>query len=237
MWKRLAVTAILVGATACSSGRARRASVDLGGAQGRDLGTGARDLGHASADLASGCANGTTDCGGVCVDLTSSGDDCGVCGNACGQGEQCSNGACVADTGCPGNEQSCSGRCVDVASDPGNCGQCGDACPINSVCANGRCTPMAMTNLGCDKLVNCLGNCGMDGNCANQCFMSATPKAQMLYNAVGTCLDAACPSANGGVCDQNAMGFDPTKCDDCMTAATMPNGACGPQVNACLNDQ
>ena len=40
------------------------------------------------------CAQGQVVCGGVCVDTQSDDANCGSCGNACGGGSTCSNGAC-----------------------------------------------------------------------------------------------------------------------------------------------
>jgi len=40
------------------------------------------------------CNEGLTDCFGSCVDLQTDVNNCGACGNVCGQGESCVNGVC-----------------------------------------------------------------------------------------------------------------------------------------------
>ena len=49
-----------------------------------------------------GCASGLTCCEGVCVDLATSGSNCGVCGNAC-LSRICDGGSCRCGAGtmCP----------------------------------------------------------------------------------------------------------------------------------------
>ncbi|MBF5041932.1 hypothetical protein FGE12_05975 [Aggregicoccus sp. 17bor-14] len=42
------------------------------------------------------CSEGLTACGNTCVDLQSESAHCGACGQACAQGELCSEGACLA---------------------------------------------------------------------------------------------------------------------------------------------
>jgi hypothetical protein len=71
------------------------------------------------------------------VDLLSSNDNCGVCGHACGAGEVCGNGACMA--GCPQNQSQCGDTCSATDSDPLNCGGCGTACIAGDVCVDSQC--------------------------------------------------------------------------------------------------
>jgi len=41
------------------------------------------------------CIAGETACKGMCTDTQSDPDHCGTCGNACGHGQSCNDGACV----------------------------------------------------------------------------------------------------------------------------------------------
>jgi hypothetical protein len=84
-----------------------------------------------------GCDAGLTDCGGSCVDLTSDNNNCGACGNACGEGMYCNSfGECDPSGGggtittpvCAEGLTYCGGACVDLGSDPNNCGGCGAGC-------------------------------------------------------------------------------------------------------------
>ncbi len=45
---------------------------------------------------ATGCPVGMTDCGGFCTNLGTDHGNCGVCGQACTIGHNCTNGACIA---------------------------------------------------------------------------------------------------------------------------------------------
>ena len=42
------------------------------------------------------CPADTSICGESCIDLSSDPDNCGKCGNVCGNGENCISGSCVA---------------------------------------------------------------------------------------------------------------------------------------------
>jgi hypothetical protein len=91
-------------------------------------------------------------------------NNCGKCGNACGQGQVCINGGCTcancnianAATKCVNNacvfdhcvqgfgdcNNNVNDGCeTDLTSDVANCGACGMACPMNlKACVNGVCT-------------------------------------------------------------------------------------------------
>jgi hypothetical protein len=101
-----------------------------------------------SGDPADPCSN----------DLNYDSANCGVCGNACGDGYQCNNGLCQCLLAClppqdldpnncactcSGGLTACGGGCVDTGSDVNNCGGCGNACgPVASVCEGGDCKPL-----------------------------------------------------------------------------------------------
>jgi hypothetical protein len=72
-------------------------------------------------------------CGGRCVDLQSSPDHCGSCGNACSGNRRCVTGVC-----CKSGESACSGECVNLKKDKKNCGACGNQCSHGS-CKDGLC--------------------------------------------------------------------------------------------------
>lgn len=80
------------------------------------------------------------DCEGDDPDLDSDPANCGACGNACDEGQQCSQGACV--DACEGDEVACNGTCVDddsMQDDWDNCGACGHSCQENETCVQGAC--------------------------------------------------------------------------------------------------
>ncbi|MDH5509276.1 MAG: hypothetical protein OEZ32_02865 [Nitrospinota bacterium] len=84
------------------------------------------------------CPSSQSLCQDKCVDLKTSADNCGACGNTCSIGESCSAGACGAS--CATGRTSCNGICVDTLTDALNCGACGTTCvaPANS-CIAGSC--------------------------------------------------------------------------------------------------
>jgi hypothetical protein len=50
------------------------------------------------------CSSGQTSCDGSCIDTQSDSQHCGACGNACNEGEPCSEGTCLSWTGSWWNE-------------------------------------------------------------------------------------------------------------------------------------
>lgn len=74
-------------------------------------------------------------CGDQCVDLTSSSEHCGQCGQSCEAPRSCQSGECV----CPNGSEYCDGECIDVSSDGEHCGSCWDACLSGYICVDGDC--------------------------------------------------------------------------------------------------
>lgn len=78
------------------------------------------------------------ECDGVCLDIQSSVEHCGECGNACGAGSFCDMGMCA----CPAGQMDCDGDCADPKTDVNHCGWCNNACPPQSVCQDSKCSPL-----------------------------------------------------------------------------------------------
>lgn len=123
---------------------------------------------------AASCATNESVCAGACSNLQADRDNCGSCGNRCGDGLVCSLGQCVE--GCDNGLAACAGNCVDFATDESNCGGCGATssqyeCTPDQTCNNGVC------GCGPDEIV-----CG--GVCTD-------PKTSQNYcGATGTCTGA-----------------------------------------------
>lgn len=64
-------------------------------ADATDDGADAADASEAEAGACAGCSAEQC-CGGVCVDTTTSSDNCGVCGHVCSAGRSCTAGACAS---------------------------------------------------------------------------------------------------------------------------------------------
>jgi hypothetical protein len=185
-----------------------------------------------------GCATGQIQCSGACVDTSTDSANCGGCGMACPTGQTCQSGACATPSNCTGTQVSCGGVCTDTSNDPANCGSCGTTCGTGQSCTNGSCSggnPGNMT--GCAGLIPCLNNCmPTDMACQQACVSNTTTQGRMLAQALFTCINMACPGANGGVCDMTAANFNQTNCQNCLMKAQNTGGACVSQVTACAMD-
>jgi len=123
-----------------------------------------------------------------CRDLLTDRNNCGSCGNVCGSGEACIEGACVLS--CPDHLDACGGTCLDLKSDNANCGSCGVSCGSGEVCSNGACTgtctaPLTKCGNECTDLDSDRDNCGA---CSNKCA-----DGEGCLNGACTAY-AACPS-------------------------------------------
>src|SRR5688572_17160314 len=92
------------------------------------------------------CASGQLQCPMVtlgqmvCRVVLSDNQNCGGCGNVCGVGFICDNGACVGMGlfNC-GNADGGVAMQVDLQNDRNNCGACGKACIAIEACCVGEC--------------------------------------------------------------------------------------------------
>ena len=156
------------------------------------------------------CPTGNPDCGdGICCDGNCCGGkcrlsasyqsdkaNCGSCGNACGPGHICVNGACV----CSGGRTDCAGVCKDLRADIKNCGSCGSACPTVTTCSNSS-PPVCIT----DQLICVNGSCVCPSGklkCGERCCPPNLPSCVILPVSGGTC----CPSGAIGMENKDANG-------------------------------
>ena len=121
-------------------------------------------------------------CLGACTDVGSDRQNCGACGNLCGEGLVCSNGKC--DKQCPGDQRLCAGACVQVQSDIKHCGSCDNVCTENERCQNGKCVCPGPV---CPKPNSAEGRC--------------CPVAGGVCCATGLCCEA------GGTCTATACKY------------------------------
>ncbi|MFL5761873.1 MAG: hypothetical protein ACJ789_19410 [Thermomicrobiales bacterium] len=162
-------------------------------------------------DCGNGCGNGAC-CSGICVDTTSDPAHCGDCQTVCPQGTNCSGGTC----GCASGTTSCNNVCVDLTSDANNCGDCGIVCPSGSLCTGGKCS-CPDSSPPCGQSCCALGLTCTNGQCL--CPDSTPPCG-------GTCCQPGLVCA-GGVC---ACPSGTTDCSGtCLDLSSDPNncGSCG----------
>jgi hypothetical protein len=82
------------------------------------------------AQASASCATGKTMCGARCVNLSIAPRNCGACGNVCGAGQTCSNGACTGTSSVNNN--------ADDGADNGGKNSGGDSGNNNSSSNNGN---------------------------------------------------------------------------------------------------
>ena len=164
-------------------------------------------------------------CAGACVSLLSDLNNCGACGEICGEYQSCMQGVCT----CPTGELRCDARCTQVATDYQNCGACGVRCPEGELCAAGSCVP---NTTGCTP--PCAGEQTCQSGkcqCPNNGQLCGGRCVDVLGNPdhCGSC-NFTCPADLGctnGIC---GCGRGETACQDgCVDTQNDANncGDCG----------
>lgn len=190
------------------------------------------------------CMPGRTECSGECRDLATDGENCGSCGRACGDKEQCVAGTCrkvecVADKDCTDSRMctgglcsckpglaTCFTQCVDVRNDPWNCGSCGHVCWKYEQCIDGTCTDpgTCLTDVECPPTYRCaVGACVCPeplGVCGTEC-VDVRSDPRHCFNCSTSCKP-------GNLC---VMGMCVAKktcgsSSDCPKGHTCTGGAC-----------
>jgi hypothetical protein len=220
MSNSLKLASVLVLLAACGPGGSKPPQIHL------DMGTGQ----HPDGMMMMNCNQPLSLCNGACVNFTNDVNNCGSCGNACPNSESCSNSTCGTGA-CAGNQVKCNGVCTDTSTDINNCGSCGNACLNNQTCVGGKCMGAMMGGMtGCNGFLMCQQPC-MDAQCFQNCFDNTNMQGQQLVMDLINCLDMACPSAQGGVCDPNG---NMAACNTCYMNAQSNNGACVGALSACV---
>ncbi len=125
-------------------------------------------------------------CDGVCVDLFTSGRNCGACGVACGETFRCIDGKC----GCAENHAACETGCAPIDTDPHNCGSCGNQCKEGRSCEAGKCVCPEGSTVCSGSCVDLRKNQDHCGECGLRC-------GPLDVCQSGTCRHAPGPSSDG----------------------------------------
>jgi hypothetical protein len=174
---------------------------------------------------AQGCL---TSCNGVCTNIDSDPNNCGVCGVQCNAtGTSCQAGTCL----CSGTQVVCNGACVDESSDKNNCGACGEQCAATgSSCQAGTCVcpvPQVACGGACTNIGTDTNNCGACGNvcAASQECISGTcsvPKVTVQLSGI-TFLNST--TSNFEVCGgPSPPATETLPADVVLTCSPTPNG-------------
>lgn len=201
------------------------------------------------------CPAGQTRCGTVCVDLTSSTDNCGACGVRCSAQQTCTNAACVVT--CSAGQVKCGGTCIDPASDQVHCGAgpgcegatAGQTCAAGLTCVAGACSLQCAAGLSdcggscTDRTTdprNC-GSCGSvcaadqacaEGVCTKTCAggLAACPVGAPTY-----CVDLAAAASDCGACGNQCPASQSCNAGRCECPAATPE-LCGAGQSAACSD-
>jgi len=195
------------------------------------------------------CASGYADCNatvsdGCEVDLTSSVENCGVCGKACGPYEHasavCNQSECAVGV-CDEGFGNCNGLLddgceVDTTGDVENCGSCGNACQLAH--AEAACAASACVIESCAT-----GYQDCNGQAADGCEVDTTSDNNNCGGCGSICqLDHANALCKSSVCsiDSCQEGFadcDSQASNGCETDIAGDEANCGTCGKACASGE
>jgi hypothetical protein len=171
------------------------------------------------------CPAGFSRCSQICNDLRSDEQNCGQCGNACRQGENCISGQCL--TACPRGFFDCEGSCRDLQTDRNNCGGCWNECPVNKTCRDGQCTAVTTTLMTTITTVRTSTTQTPGCTLGQTLCGSSCRNLQTDTSNCGTC-GTVCPVneyCSGGKC--TCVGAFPVKCSGVCVNLNNNNNNCG----------
>lgn len=192
------------------------------------------------------CAKGFADCDGNLEtgceqSVVNDRSNCGACGRACADREDCVAGVCttaICETGRADCNGIASDGCeVNLTSDVNHCGGCAATCALANAtpaCSGGSCVISHCDTGYADCNGRAADGCEVElSNDQNNC--GACQSACALANASSACVDGACVLVSCQVgfsdCDGNAnngceaaLVSDVGNCGACGNACAVPNG-------------
>ncbi len=165
-----------------------------------------------------------TCCNDSCVlDLSTNQTNCGICGNACPNGQYCSNGVCSVT--CQSNLEKCLiggiDTCVDTNSSPLHCGACDHACPdvqvaslhiVSSICSNKVCS-ITCASGWIDADNNIVNGCELHHSVCGDGIIEDDEKCDLTDLNGWTCEDQVGEGSTGTPsCNSTCTGFENGTC-------------------------
>ena len=175
------------------------------------------------------CGTGLVRCGGVCVDVSSSAQNCGTCGNDCTTIPNTARGTCMVGMcaiACDPNRGDCDGvlanGCETDLTTSQNCGACTTQCTGGTLCGMrsgaygcvSSCT--APTPMQCGS--NCVDpqsdtdNCG---TCGNICPVPTNGVPSCTAGVCGVVCDAGFHLCSGACVSNSAVATCGARCSAC----------------------
>jgi hypothetical protein len=195
-------------------------------------------------------------------DFNTDTNNCGGCGNACGNGQLCCNGSChnpssdgnncgTCGHSCGGSTQCCGGSCVSTDTRD-HCGGCG-GCGTGQACCGGNCVDTTTTDHcggcgGCSTGQACCGgscvdtsstdHCGGCGGCgAGQACCGGACVDTTTMDHCGGCAACTGVACCGGQCVQAENTPDHCgSCGGCASGNDCCNGKCVPNGPGTCSD-
>lgn len=115
-------------------------------------------------------------CNSVTVKWDSNRENCGACGNNCGEDNECNEGVCKQTCTRTEGDKTITTHNVDIMNDSMHCGACNSTCPKGSTCKQGVCKAGSSNRLTCDtkdihRADRDISHCG---SCNNKCAADTT---------------------------------------------------------------
>lgn len=186
-------------------------------------------------------------CNGVCINIATDRNNCGMCGRRCAPDQACSEGGCVF--ACSAGLVACDNRCIDPRTNPDFCGarsDCLGAANRGATCTGGRTCVAGTCQFVCPAgQVACDGNCvdpaanplfcGASGDCTGATRGTSCPSGQIctamgcrcpsgFVSCGGTCID---PNTNRDNCGASGACTGATAGTRCPAGQICVGGTCG----------
>ncbi len=192
------------------------------------------------------CEEGQERCSGTCTKLQTDTTNCGACGIACKNGEECKAGKCepVANTTCSDTETKCGEACIDTSASLQHCGACDNACKDGYACQSGKCELLCESGkTACgDKCVDTDESNEHCGKCDNACGSEKTCNAGNCECSSGktacgdTCVDTDTDKANCGSCGNACSEKESCESGSCKLNCETGKTACNEKCVDTLSD-